>query len=568
MNKNKKYLTLLLYIFLAAGVTSAPVNSVTVKPVNTQYSNNLLGIKLQKSKYGNINVNVITTKPYKIKLLPIQRGINEYLIFLPETFHSITSRPDFSRFKNIKDIEVKLVPNLDTNSNTGYTKISIKTTSSDQLVNVINTVAEPTNTIDLDLERLLASQKKVVKPDKKISIKSRPTSRKIKKQAKKYIKPTIKRKTPITSKPKTLKKITKNDLPPQKSVKAVNKPVKTSKVYNKKLSKRKLTTVSNKEPLVRLAKIDENKLKTKKDKKKFSVDNLVKVNHINIDFASIQNKVSKYLNFKKISEHFKMKYLFLIIAILALFEVIKYIIRQLKIDADKEFDKTKQANKIINKSKNIYNNQNNQQLTSNKKQSKSTNINNDIQIDDFIDTVSNKKSGYFTSPITSTQSEAQDKEFKILNKFNKETPEISFKSVSEKLFADSFNQLGLNNPSARRPSRSAMTMQNNRIRPTLSIPKPKRIINPLDKLIVLDGIKITEQRGLYVVKLEDKKALVGTINDQVFILKTFKQSNNPFISIKKTAGKPLNQDVFYIQVGDWKGVVTSNAQKFDLEMSF
>ncbi len=566
MNKNNKYFKLLLYIFLVAGITSLPASSAAIKSVNSQYSNNLLGIKLKKSEYESVSVNVITAKPYKIKLLPIQRSNNEYLIFLPETFHSITSKPDFSDFKNIKDVEVSLVPNLDANSNNGYTKITIKTNSSEQLIDVINTTLKPTNVIDLDLERLLATQKEV-KPPRKIA-QNRSKPKKIKKQAKKYTKPTVKIKKTISSKPKQLKTIVIKDLPAKKATKAINKPVKINKVptnITKSNTKPKARKVKKEQTLVKFTKIDEKKLDTKTEKKEFSVDKLIKVNHI--DFAAIHSNIFKYLNYKTISENFKMKYLFLIIAILALFEIIKYIIKQLKIDADKEFDKTKQANKIINKSKNIYNNNNqkNQQRNT-KRQPESSSK--DIQIDDFIDTVSSKKSGYFTSPISNNQEDPIEKEFKILNKFNKETPEISFKSVSEKLFADSFNQVGFKKPSSRRPTRASASQQNRARQSRAAMGLQNRPNNPLDQLIVLDGVQITEQRGLYVVRLEDKKALVGIISSEVFILKIFNESKNPIISIKKTAGKPLNQDVFYVQVGDWKGVVTSNAQKFDLEMSF
>ncbi len=560
MNKNKKYLTLLLYIFLAAGITSLPVNSAIVKPANSQYSNNLLGINLQKLNEGNVRVNIITAKPYKIKLLPIQRRLNEYLIFLPETFHSITSKPDFSNFENIKDLEVSLVPNLDSNLNNGYTKITIKTNSPEQLIDVINTTSKPTNIIDNDLERFLTREKKNKQTKKLAQSKVKP--KKIKKPTKKYIKPATQASKPIAAKPKHIDTAKKSDLPPKKTAKIVTEPKKTTKAEANNEPKHEIQKAEKKEILVTYTKINENKVDS--NEKGFTVDNLLKVNHLNINYAAIQSNIVKYLNFKTISEHFKMKYLFLILTIWALLVIIKYIIKQLKRDADKEFDKTKQANKIINKSKNIYNRQNHQHLENKKEPGPIKNK--DIQIDDFIDTVSSTKSGYFTSPISNTQEDEAEKEFKILNKFNKDTPEISFKSVSEKLFADSFNhQLSLNKPSARRPTGSTVSMRRpNKATVTLQ----KRPINPLDQLIVLEGVQIAEQRGLYVVRLEDKKALVGTIDDKVFVLKMFKESNNSVISIKKTAGKPLNQDVFYVQVGEWKGVVTSNAQKFDLEMSF
>ena len=117
---------------------------------DTGYSNNLLKLNIEKDKNNaGIDVTLFTSKPSGVKLTPIKRSENEYIIFLPETYHSITAKPDISSLPEIQDVDVKLIPYMDSQTNNGYTKITIKTKKDGVKLNIKNQVFEQDKLSDL-----------------------------------------------------------------------------------------------------------------------------------------------------------------------------------------------------------------------------------------------------------------------------------------------------------------------------------------------------------------------------------------------------------------------------------
>ncbi|MDD3012204.1 MAG: hypothetical protein PHC34_00685 [Candidatus Gastranaerophilales bacterium] len=123
--------------------------------IENKYTNQLLKLNIDKSVNNKINITVVTSKPYKIKLSPIKRSDNEYVIFLPETYHSITTKPDISSITDLQDVDVKLIPYIGSQNNNGYTKITIKTKSPDAKLNINDEILKQEPKINNELSKLI-----------------------------------------------------------------------------------------------------------------------------------------------------------------------------------------------------------------------------------------------------------------------------------------------------------------------------------------------------------------------------------------------------------------------------
>lgn len=100
------------------------------------------------------------------------------------------------------------------------------------------------------------------------------------------------------------------------------------------------------------------------------------------------------------------------------------------------------------------------------------------------------------------------------------------------------------------------------------IKRPARITNPiaqtrketkdsyLNGLIVKSGYNIDQNKGFYIVNLDGKSALIGKVNDEVFVLKKFdKNITNP-IQVRHD-----NANVYMVKAGDFKSLVEVNNDK-------
>lgn len=78
----------------------------------------------------------------------------------------------------------------------------------------------------------------------------------------------------------------------------------------------------------------------------------------------------------------------------------------------------------------------------------------------------------------------------------------------------------------------------------------------LNGLIVKSGYNIDQNKGFYVVNLDGKSALIGKVNDEVFVLKKFdKNITNP-IQVRHD-----NANVYMVKAGDFKSLVEVNSDK-------
>lgn len=111
--------------------------------------------------------------------------------------------------------------------------------------------------------------------------------------------------------------------------------------------------------------------------------------------------------------------------------------------------------------------------------------------------------------------------------------------------------------------------KNNAFKPqNEEIKRPARQTNPiaqtrketkdsyLNGLIVKSGYNIDQNKGFYIVNLDGKSALIGKVNDEVFVLKKFdKNITNP-IQVRHD-----NANVYMVKAGDFKSLVEVNNDK-------
>ncbi len=92
--------------------------------LDSDYKNNLLKVDVVKANDGSYKVDLFTQKPYNEPIKVIKKSDTNYYILLPETYHSITS---VGTTGDINKVDVKLFPYAGQDLNNGYTKINIST---------------------------------------------------------------------------------------------------------------------------------------------------------------------------------------------------------------------------------------------------------------------------------------------------------------------------------------------------------------------------------------------------------------------------------------------------------
>lgn len=78
----------------------------------------------------------------------------------------------------------------------------------------------------------------------------------------------------------------------------------------------------------------------------------------------------------------------------------------------------------------------------------------------------------------------------------------------------------------------------------------------LNGLIVKSGYNIDNNKGFYIVNLEGKSALIGKVNDEVFVLKRFNSNVTSPIQVRQD-----NANVYMVKAGGFKSLVEVNDKK-------
>lgn len=97
------------------------------------FQNNLVKADLYRSSLGGVKLNLYTNAPYTDRVFVNKKNDNEYVVLMPETSNSLTSKPSMGAVSDIvKNVEVKTQQY--NNQLKGYTKITITTTKPVEIV--------------------------------------------------------------------------------------------------------------------------------------------------------------------------------------------------------------------------------------------------------------------------------------------------------------------------------------------------------------------------------------------------------------------------------------------------
>ena len=113
--------------------------------LDSDYKNNLLKVDVVKANDGSYKIDLFTQKPYNEPIKVIKKSDTSYYVFLPETYHSITS---VGTSGDISKVDVKLYPYAGQDLNNGYTKIDISTSKPVTFTTSVRTAAKQTPRVD------------------------------------------------------------------------------------------------------------------------------------------------------------------------------------------------------------------------------------------------------------------------------------------------------------------------------------------------------------------------------------------------------------------------------------
>ncbi len=113
--------------------------------LDSDYKNNLLKVDVVKANDGSYKIDLYTQKRYNEPIKVIKKSDTSYYVFLPETYHSITS---VGSSGDINKVDVKLYPYAGQDLNNGYTKIDISTSKPVTFTTSVKTAGKPAPKVD------------------------------------------------------------------------------------------------------------------------------------------------------------------------------------------------------------------------------------------------------------------------------------------------------------------------------------------------------------------------------------------------------------------------------------
>lgn len=163
--KNTKINKYFYYIFLCVLL----IGSQLARAGET-FQNNLIKTDVHKNSLGALKVTLYTSKPYSEGVSVNKKSATEYVILMPETSNSLTTKPSIASVSDVvKNVEVKTQQYG--NQLRGYTKITISTTKPIEIVPHVQTLSNAQFS-DKDYNELLAE---ATKAKKTVSKKETPT---------------------------------------------------------------------------------------------------------------------------------------------------------------------------------------------------------------------------------------------------------------------------------------------------------------------------------------------------------------------------------------------------------
>ncbi len=549
----KKLNFLSFYIVFASFLFVTP--SVAIEK---DYKNNLLNVDVTKSQEGSLNLSIYTDTTYKEPLKVIPKTENQYVLLLPETSSSVNTAGIVKDLKNktggiVKNVELKHYPYPNAGLNNGYTKVTV-------------TTSQPVSISAKAYSTGFAAQK---------TIPAKPSSEKIKNNVTKVAADTTKQ-TPTTTK-KTNNKVVSKVAAQEKNI-AKKKVVKAQPIVNKQNVLEK--PLKTKEKQVEVVENSETQTDTLSNTTDENVEQLDTELMPTIDYETV---VDDNLTQKKSS---KKENILLIILLLVLTPLT---IIALKLNNQKDENIIKRP-KIPKKIKKHFVNPSNKQVALiNLMDSQN------LSWQERYNLMKKQELSGSDSELTKNSQCKMQTEFssKKIEDFEKKfQPELSVNSFSEADIAEKvkyYNKLSEQFKNEHQQKELSQKQKfNDKSEKFKKMPKvqgniasfnswvnddtdneneknevsPYIYIEKTNEPTLIKKTEIATNKGFYLTAYKNETALLGYINENVFLLKKFQNENITSINVRLNE-KQNDGNIYMVKTGNYKALVKVS----DLEIS-
>ena len=568
-NCKKKYLN---SIFLCAVLFAVQNQSFS-----ESFQNNLLKTEIKKSSISGVKFTLYTSKPYHDNIVVNKKNDTEYVILMPETANSMTSKPSVKAVSDmIGDVQVKTQQYQ--NGVKGYTKITISSKKPVEISTQTQTLKTEESLTDKDYSELLAQseKKKVSKTQtsakKKSSTKTKETSKKtlssVENKTEKLKKVSSVEKTKIQ---KSLAKQEPSKIEQKTAQKTLPKAEPTKVPQKPQLSKEKIVQTEAKKQ-----ELETPQVKTEQPQ------NLNQVSPIVTPEPPKPQNISRVQKYKQKIKNIVKNNLYLTLgAIASIFLLLLLAARKTAKNAKKQKEFFKQnleqkPDSAIDYSEKIdesmdwrtkfktYKETSQQQETPTEEEQMPQQIDSQ-ELDELFSNPSeneneineNQENEDFYNQETNTNSDFEENiiERPEDDKFGinlEDVDDYSLEEISEASIDDIFSE---ENEEIFEPH----SYNEEIISPIAS----EQIEENEEDELVKSEFKIDNVKGFYLVDFEDSTALVGHIEEEIFVLKRFDNKVSAKIQARVNEQKGTSTN-YMTKVGGFKGIVEVTPERMNL----
>jgi hypothetical protein len=567
---NKVFNFILLFIIFAG---------IQISIAGETFQNNLLKLDVNENSSSEIRMTLYTNKPYSDSVVVNKKNNFEYIILLPETANSMTSKPNLNTSAGaVKDIQVKTQQYE--NQLKGYTKITILTTKPVQINTKVQTLDEADYQLsESDYNELIAQSMKKI-PNQTAQVKKEPVAEPQKKSnpitpvkiaQEKIIKPIIKK----SKKDRILTKTQNQESKFKNKEKSIVASKEEATIVEKQVAQ-KITQETAEE--IKQKTLQENQQEKELQAKQAAmpeseVEETIATYSKQSNLENESSFSSLSLIITKLKRIIKNNFEIILAAVGIFLILVVLTVKKNKVNHAKQkqvfmenLDEKPQS--VIDYTKNITNDMSWKE-----------------KYQTYMDTVD---SGPIKNKQTTDSQQKQTKplEMKSVKSFvNQQSPrreldelfidaellnDIEERNI-ENIFLDDNEPCEVENPfiieeiSKETKSVNEIPVQ---LRPKSYYAKPEMISKPIIKEEALNEIIKSEfiidnKKGFYLVDFENSTSLVGHIGEEFFVLKRFKDKIQGQIKarINERKGNSLN---YMTKIGNYRALVEVTSENMNL----
>jgi flagellar biogenesis protein FliO len=536
-----------------------------VNAIQNEYTNQLLKIGFNKIDNTTVSATIYTTSAYSIRPVPIKRAGNEYVLILPETYHSITSNPDFTASDGlIRNVDVKLLPYISSNSNNGYTKVSFKLAGDNIKMSLNNEIVANKAKItqdDNEIASLLGNKPLVQKQEKNTSKTFKtiykdppeeiPVNYKTPKPAKTAQKITAKpvtkiettEKEPVKPHQADIKQTSPQEKPYIATVKEKTAPQEAKPAVKKTIKKEK----TDKEVTVKIAAVENSNAK----KPAVITDTEKPVSQTFTQAGLLNNKNFLY------TAGISAVLVPLLLMFIMMWAINKFVKKPKKQALNLSQPENETAISINTPDKLPFSPNSNNNFSQHLPDEEENTGGNIYEFKP-------EYTEYADFEEIPAVNETKDTDYNNYDEFSEAEPEFYVQNDENDadIFyeTDDFNETDEENEESDFSFKDVFE-QNEPAQKQFEAVEEKEDEEGLN---LIESSEIDENKRIYLVELEGKKLLIGEINSEIFVLQEFdNEFENPKIHTRITDHRN-NRNIYHVQVEKWRALVGVTEQKMEL----